>query len=266
MQKIGNGKIIESATGTSKSIDSDYIIQDTDTDIYYLVDTTSGDVTITLPLLGNNDGKRVKIIYVAGSNNVIISANVTDANKIFTDALDDIKLSKKDNFVELLADTTSDYWLSISEAITSQLFLNTHAGYGSTDNKIVRYTNSIENIGTGTGGMFSENHSTGYSGNTEGIEITINRSGKYAFSVTHDNRLTTGNGGLSLNSSQLTTIIASINVADRIAYEGLTSANSHPNSSWVGYLSKGDIVRSHGDGNTPSVAARESFAATYLGQ
>jgi len=65
--------------------------------------------------------------------------------------------------------------------------------------------------------MFSNNHG---SYGTAGLEITINKSGKYSFTFTSSsNGASNTNNGLSLSSSQLTTVIQSINDVDTMGFE-----------------------------------------------
>ena len=245
---------------------SSYVITDTDGVKRVEVDTTAGDVTITLPLLANNIGRRIEIANVkGGTNKVIISPNATDANKLSSDALDVIWLSKVGDYAIFQASSTSGYWEIVGESITSQLRLNTYAGYGSTDNKIMRFTNVVENVGN----MFSENHVSGYNSNAEGLKLTINRSGKYAISYT----LTSGSsaavyGGLSLNSSELTTNVDTITTADRVCMVFGPSGNYTIFTSWTGYLEKNDFICPHSRGVAIGATAtsQPTITCSYLGQ
>jgi hypothetical protein len=241
---------------------SSYVITDTDAAKRVEVDTTAGDITITLPLLANNTGRRIEISNVkGGTNKVIISPNATDANKLSSDALDVIWLTKVGDYAIFQASSTSGYWEIVGESITSQLRLNTYAGYGSTDNKIMRFTNSVENVGN----MFSENHSTGYNSNAEGLEIMINRSGKYELSFSCGGPVGGMNLGLSLNSSQKTTAIDSISIADILKYT-LTTTTGISSCTLVLYFTKGDIICFHADSGIPAVSSRCFAEVSYLGQ
>lgn len=243
-----------------------YAILDNDGYQRIEVDTTDGAVAITLPLMANNTGRRIEIAFVkndASADVITISPHATDANKLSSDGLASIILSKVGDFITVQQSDNSGFWEIINERITSQLRLNTYAGYGSTDNKIMRFANSVENVGN----MFSENHASGYNSNADGLEITINRSGRYAFCFVV---CATGAGGdvyfgLSLNSSSLTTSVFSIGVSERIALADTGASATKEVSSTI-YLKKGDIVRPHTDGGAPGATAYPLFSAVYLGQ
>ena len=241
--------------------DASYVVLDDDNYERIEVDTTSGDITITLPLKANNLKRRIEIANVkGGTNKVIISPNATDANTLSGDALAAIWLPKIGDFVTFQESAGSGYWEIVNERITSQLRLNTYAGYGSTDIKIMRFANVVENIGN----MFSENHVSGYSGNTKGLEITINRSGRYSFCFNFRNTSATAYSGLSLNSTELTIDCVSINIINRLTLM-FNFADTITCNSIAIYLKKGDIIRPHTNGAVSAVASQSSFSATYFG-
>jgi hypothetical protein len=228
-------------------------------------DTTAGDITITLPAKASNARRQIEIANVkGGTNKVIINPHADDANTLTNDALGAIWLPKIGDFIKFQESADSGYWEVINERITSQLRLNTYAGYGSTDSKIMRFTNVDTNIGN----MFSENHVSGYDTNKEGLEITANRSGRYSFSFYS---VTSNNGyskiGLSINSAELTTDIPAIATANRLTTQRSGTGNgAHElTCAWVGYLAKGDIIRAHTDAYIPITAAITGFTASYLG-
>jgi len=225
------------------------------------VNTTAGAATITLPLMANNIGRKITIAFVkndASADVVTISPHATDANKLSNDGLGSIILPKVGDYVSFVQSSNSGLWEITDESITSQLRLNTYAGFGSTDTKIMRFTNVVQNIGN----MFSENHVSGYSGNAKGLEITINRSGRYSFSFSSVVG-STFDIGLSLNSTELTTTITMINVDHKLALGGSNGSGGNVGISC--YLKKGDIIRTHSDGVASAVANRSVFTASYLG-
>lgn len=239
-----------------------YTILDDDGYLIILCDTTSSDITITLPLKANNLKRKIKIVNAKGGTyKVIISPNATDASTLSTDALSAIWLPKVGDSVEFIEDQNTGYWIITEERITSQLRLNTYAGYGSTDTKIMRFTNSVENVGN----MFRENHSSGYNSNAEGLKITFNRSGFYSIMFQGMNPSAPSRRGLSLNSSLLTTAIQSITLSDILLFSYSTSDASAP-VSYSGYFKKNDVVRFHTDGGVPAVTTTCFAKVTYLGQ
>ena len=229
------------------------------------VNTTAGAATITLPLMANNIGRKITIAFVkndASADVVTISPHATDTNKLSNDGLSSIILPTVGNYVSFVQSSNSGFWEITDERITSQLRLNTYAGYGGTDNKIMRFTNVVENVGN----MFSENHVSGYSSNAKGLEITINRSGKYSFSFSNNG----GAGyatqyGFSLNSSQLTTGIQSITISDKLSIDVVNSGGFGTTPSIQLYFKRGDIVRYHTDGYAPTTAAGIHANISYIG-
>ena len=237
-----------------------YPITDTDGLQVIEVDTTAGAVTITLPLMANNLGRQIRIQFVkndASLDVVTISPHTTDAGKLSNDLLASIILPKVGDFIVVQQSVNSDCWEIVNERITSQLRLDTYAGYGSTDTKIMRFTTVTENFGN----MFSENHVSGYSGNAKGLEITINRSGRYAFIHSGVESGTAAFYGLSLNSAQRTTDVTSI-TANTICSISFGSATAGIVMAYTAYLKKGDIMRPH---STAIAPGNIFFSCTYLG-
>ena len=250
---------IQGSLGSSIGKTVSYVITDTDNYSRIACDTTGGDITITLPLKGNNIGRRIEIANVkGGTNKVIISPNATDANKLSNDGLNVIWLPKIGDYAVFQEDATSGFWEIVSERITSQLRLYTHAGYGGTDTKIPRWTNLL----VSNGNFFTENHSTGYSSNAKGLEVTIQRSGKWGF--TWGGYFFNDYVGFTLNSAQLTTGIVNCTETDILSFD--YAPNDGFGVPWTGYLKKGDIFRPHtGAANAPGGGSRSVFTASYLG-
>jgi hypothetical protein len=244
-----------SFTGTSikylTSADSPYTISDGDGFGKYICDTSSGDITITLPTLADNQNRELEFYHQTGGNLLTIDGEGAET----IGNLSQIELPKGEDRLKIIG--TTPEWVITEEKISCQLRLNTWAGYGSIDSNIMRFTNIDEDFGN----MFSHNHPL-YNGNTEGLEILINRNGKYSFSACCENA---GYLGFSLNSPQLTTNIRLITPSDRLNINYSIIANSIPAPDWEGYLSKGDIVRVHGSAATSTQPSFAGFTATYLG-
>ena len=92
---------------------------------------------------------------------------------------------------------------------------------------------------------------------TDGTGYTINEEGTYCIDYIDGHTSASAEIGISLNSTQLTTPIKDISIADQIA---VTAA---PTAGWAAlsqtmHLSEGDIVRPHTDGtpNLPEVLFR----------
>lgn len=231
--------------------DSPYTIADGDGFGKYVCDTSGGDITINLPTLADNQNRELSFIHQTGGGLLTIDGESSET----IDGLTTIELPKQYDRMTILG-TTSE-WEMLEERISCQLRLQGYAGYGSTDNKIMRFTNSLDNYGN----MFEENHSTGYNGNTEGIEITINRSGVYSFNFTVQTAASIASPGLSINSSQLTTGINSITPADVLEF-GIDPIAT--NASFKGWFNKNDVIRAHTQGQAGN-ASYCYFNATYGG-
>lgn len=140
-------------------------------------------------------------------------------------------------------------------AATWRVSYNGQAGYGSTSNKIPYFTN--KNTDTSDGGVTLNNSAV------NGLSCEITVAGIYAVTFWSN---TTGvlQAGLSLNSSQLTTIISSITAADRL----VTSDSSTGNNvavTWVGPLVPGDVIRPHTSGAAAVTAAQCGFTLSKIG-
>jgi hypothetical protein len=140
--------------------------------------------------------------------------------------------------------------MTVLSATQSMIRVNTSNGFGSTNTAIRRFTNTTSSQGSDV---------TYADSATLGNTFTINTTGVYAISYT-DGASASASFGISLNSTQLTTSIADITVADRLAYADTSSANQQTNISWTGYLTSGSIIRAHGVASSATSApARVQF-------
>jgi len=140
-------------------------------------------------------------------------------------------------------------------AENSMVRLHTGNGHGSTNTAIRRFSTAVDNIG---------NAITYADSSTDGASFTINEDGLYYISYS-DGRNASGqdNIGISLNSTQLTSNIATINAADRLIEEVNTPSN--PSAlSWAGQLSKDDVIRAH-TGSTANLTTATSFTISKIG-
>jgi hypothetical protein len=137
--------------------------------------------------------------------------------------------------------------LALTQSL-SYVRLNTANGAGSINTKIRRFTNVLENQGVDI---------TYADSATLGGSFTINTNGVYSIHFAEAPNVA-GDFGVSLNSTQLTTSIYSINLADKIA--ATTSAvNGYLTvCSVTVYIAATGVVRAHTDGgaatgNRPSL-------------
>lgn len=130
------------------------------------------------------------------------------------------------------------------QAVDQQVRVQGGNGYGSTNNKIRRFTNTLTS--TGSDITYADSAANGGS-------FTINATGLYAISYT-DLFSAASNIGLSLNSSELTTGIHAITAASRIGLATSNAANQAGHVSVTLKLTSGDVIRAHTQGDTESAA------------
>jgi len=123
-------------------------------------------------------------------------------------------------------------------AVQSMVRLHTANGYGSTNTMIRRLTTVVTNQGTDI---------TYTDSATLGASFTINTNGVYAISYV-ENFGSLSYLGVSLNSAQLTTVVSSVNAADRLALAIVPTANTAALVATTLYLSSGGVVRPHTNG------------------
>lgn len=134
--------------------------------------------------------------------------------------------------------------------------VHTDNGFGSTNTAIRKFSNVAHNLGTAI---------TYTSSATDGDSFTINESGIYAVSFS-DNFSVAAHIGISLNSSQLTTSISAINIADCLSLTYTPSGAAAGAPSWTGYLKAGDVIRPHcGVSLTNSTVSGETFSIAKVG-
>lgn len=127
----------------------------------------------------------------------------------------------------------------------STVRVHTANGYGSTNDKIRRFTVIIEDIGSGI--VYADSA-------TLGGTFTINAEGVYAMSYT-DAFSSGGDMGISLNSTQLTTSVLSITTADKVCTGSTSAASFGTTMGATIYLNPGDVIRAHTGGSASAGAA-----------
>ncbi len=194
-----------------------------------------------------------RVTFAAKANMANDDAPTTDWP---SDAYFRIRKAKASSPVGFGLVTANDSGLLRSYTAMTKIRLNTGNGYGSTNNKIRRFSTTVVN--TGTGVTYADSA-------TLGASFTITEAGIYA--IHYADCFSTGSGfGLSLNSSQLTTSIASITTSDRLILGSTSGTSAAAVASITLALSVGDIVRPHTAGDTESGAPdRVSFTIQRVG-
>ena len=129
------------------------------------------------------------------------------------------------------------------EDADSMVRLNVGNGYGSTNTKIRRFSSVLSNIGADINYQDSA---------TDGSSFEILETGYYSIGYSDERSGSTTKVGITLNSTQLTSSIDTINAVDILDFtQGSTSNNQ--SAQWSGVLNKGDIIRAHSDGACDAV-------------
>ena len=136
-------------------------------------------------------------------------------------------------------------------AKNSVVIVSTGNGHGSTNTRIRRWTTTLEN--TGTAITYADSATLGGS-------FTINEAGIYAITVVDSSFGAAIIHGISVNSNQLTTSIASITAAHRLVEAAASASDTTIPCSVVTKLAQGDVVRAHNNAFTsPTTAADKSM-------
>jgi hypothetical protein len=134
---------------------------------------------------------------------------------------------------------------------------HTHGGYGSVNNKIPYFSTVVSNS-ISVSGTISNSSANGWSF-TATVRCKIDLQGNMEGAVT------LANLGISLNSTQLTTIINSITAAHRKSL-GIVSTIDNDvaiiNISHSRIMEIGDVIRFHNSAITPATASRSNMTLT----
>ena len=131
--------------------------------------------------------------------------------------------------------TNTDNSTIPATATRSMVQLYQANGQGSTNTAIRRFSTTITNVGSDI---------TYADSATLGASFTINTNGVYAINYS-DQFNGAGQVGLSLNSSQGSTSIASITDTNRICITNTYTSNVNAIASATLYLPSGSVVRPH---------------------
>lgn len=132
----------------------------------------------------------------------------------------------------------------------SSLQLNTSNGYGSSSNCIRLFTNIAAQRGS-----YATDYTVSNSA-TLGTSITINTADYYNIHYFESNNAAAIQiFGISLNSSQLTTQFANINLADKLIPGAIDASTGYGSCAGRVYLPAGSVIRPHSNAAVGGVAA-----------
>jgi len=189
--------------------------------------------------------------------------SVTTSTIVIKTGNDSVTLADRD-FNILISRQGSDYRqpsehivaYNARNAENSMIRLHTGNGHGSINNKIRRFSTEVANLG---------NAITYADSATDGASFTINEDGVYMVSSTDVRSNNTTPVGISLNSTELITSIQSINSSDRLnMMDTVATGGFRGTASWSGILTKGDIIRPHGDGGADGTTI-STFTISKIG-
>lgn len=138
--------------------------------------------------------------------------------------------------------------------VKSMIHVETPNGFGSTNTAIRIFTNVIDNIGTAI---------TRATSAADGDSYTINEDGVYSVSYTDRRSSATSFFGISKNSNQLTTAFESITSAHKLIGTD-AGASVFANTGCSVFLSRGDVIRPHGNLNQDAADANARFIITQV--
>jgi hypothetical protein len=223
-------------------------LNDTNTSVY----TTVPNIIAGTQAVGNATNA-VNATNLTGSGTISSTTTGTtqsagnNSTKIATTAYADTAVANAGNlFVALTGNQniagTKTFSTTPIVPIQSLIRLNTANGYGSTNTKIRRFTNTV--LTQGSDITYTDSA-------TLGASFTLNVAGVY--SISYSETLSGGGFcGVSLNTTQPTIAITSITASDVLCGSANASGGNGPSVSWTGYLPAGSVLRAHTDGTGSS--------------
>lgn len=230
-------------------------------DVYTISNTSTGVVTVrtssstNLVALGQNQSATFTIVIRGGGGAVadwaVAIGTVTDAQLLTSDVTTNNFTTSKHGFVpkgtnvgNFLKDDGTWAAAGSGGVSNSDVIVANGNGYGSTNTKIRRFTNSTTN---GTGITYADSAANGAS-------FTIAEAGVYSINRCDYYSATNADVGLSVNSSQLGTNVSTITAANRLAIFEMPTitttavASSGASAGCIGvskYFAVNDVIRPH---------------------
>ncbi len=149
-------------------------------------------------------------------------------------------------------------WATASIAQRSYVQVSSSNGYGSTNTKVMRYSNTDVNVGSNI---------TYADSATNGNSFTINADGLYCMSCSQSASSNEVACGFTKNESGVgTTIIYNINAPTRLAMHFLAPITgiAMASTNWCGFLQNGDVIRVHGNGSATGTASYDQASIVQV--
>ncbi len=225
-----NALAVSTYTGTNTQLATDSIV---------MLDATSGAFTLTL----------LSATLVPGRRVIFIKTNTSLANQVTlggtVGGITSPKLSAPGERLVMVSNGTAWYiesWQGFGDSLA--LTDASIGGNGAVNTAIRRFDTVLQNVGAAMTYATSSNN---------GASVTINYPGIYMFS--YNDRHSAGTSlGLSLNSANLTTSVASLTWPELLCWSDVTSAGIGSPATYTGQFALGDVVRPH-TGTAPNTTS-----------
>lgn len=215
-----------------------------------LIDITSGTFTQTFDAVATLGDGWWCYLRNSGTGVVTLDPNAAETiDGVATKALD------PGQTVIVQCDGVALRTVALEGVGNHSVIVHTGNGRGSTNTCIRRFTTAMVNVGTAI---------TYADSATLGATFTINEPGLYAVQA-RDVLVNGGVLGISRNSSQLTTAIDSIAVADRLSCARAQAADSIIEVFAIARLASGDVVRCHQDPVAANTTDNTYFSIRKVG-
>lgn len=197
-------------------------------------------------------GMYVRAFYIRDADNTWMSGFVTAYNsgtKTMTLDVDQaIDTTGSGTYAEWVIEPSS--FVLTNNLTLSEVHVRSGNGHGSTNTKIRRFSTEVTNVGSAI---------TYADSATDGASFTINETGIYIMNSSDSYSAGANNYGISLNSSQLTTNIESITVADVVTRLYCSADSFGITCKALRFFSAGDVLRPHTDGNPDATGGKTYF-------
>jgi len=232
------------------------------------ISLNSNQLTTSIVSIDNDDRLAVAIGTAGGYSVTVTWSGIMEAGDVIRPHLQDNYTHNNNAINSVSISTLTDSSTLVRKTnpneVDSMIRFHTGNGHGSSSTKIRRFTNyTIDNsvaFASASAQTITTNAIECIDSSTLGLVCEVLSDGTYHISYTE---VSSGgsilSAGLSLNSTELTTSIQSINADDRLSTLALIAGNFPGVSKWSGALKKGDKIRPHTDSNVESLDARATF-------
>ena len=241
--------------------DSPITIADADNGEVFLIDCTSGNVTVNLPTIAAVTLNAAGAGWKVRIKKVDSSANTITVNRGGTDTLEgdtSKTILTEDAWIDFIAEDSQspDEWSFFeggpsSSATYQKSRYEDFDGYGSTNTKIPYFASETSTSGSG---LFTTANNS-----TSGLSHTLTEDCLVAIKFSYYSSAATVHGGVTRNSAQLTTNYTSTTMGDRLGADSKRGSSSlgWGHTTIVVRGESGDVFRPHDDGTNASTSTED---------